>query len=84
MASSNRLAGIRSVRVPARWPRVCEESTNPPLFCAMRVTDANPLENSSFATWIDIDPSRMIFETSSGTSYSHTAACVADGGPHPA
>ena len=30
----------------------------------MRVTAANPAEKPSLSSWIDIEPSRMIFETS--------------------
>ena len=55
---------MRRTSVPRRSPRILEENTNPPLFCAIRVTAANPAEKPSFSTWIDIEPSRMIFETS--------------------
>ncbi len=57
IASSNRLAGMRRTSVPRRCPRICEESTNPPLFCAMRVTAANPAEKPSF---VELDRHRTV------------------------
>src|SRR2546426_8207164 len=71
---------MRSVSVPDLSPNDDDASTNPPSVLAIRVTAANAFSKSPLASWIEIDPSRMIFERSSP---GLAAACAAgpDCGP---